>query len=149
MGERWDNIKGIAKDLPYQVKDQQKAMIMSHYYASWAKICNPDMDEKVLRRMKVAELTPLIDFSNPHVSLQMKLCDPYWQKAIKNDKGRAEFLSILTDEERDLYLNYVDENGARYSDLENARITKELVKATKRKIATLKKRKNDDDIEQV
>lgn len=115
MKEQWELAKDIAKDIPGNVHDKEVAMIRAKYLNGWMEICGVTRPED-------------IDYGNPHVHIQWLLCDPYWQRAIKNDRGRAEFLSKLTDEEREIYLT------EGYAELENAKVTRELLKATKKKI---------------
>lgn len=115
MGERWRMTKAAIKDLPYRVKDTEVAQIRAHYLKDWMEICKVDRPED-------------IDYQNPHVHIQWLLCDPYWQRAIKKPKGKAEFLEQLTEEEQVIYAT------EGYDALENAKITKEVLKACKKKI---------------
>lgn len=59
-----------------------------------------------------------IDMNNPQIALEWKLCHPGVLRALKNEKSREEFLSTLTPEELDVYMNKTDEKGASYRDLE-------------------------------
>lgn len=115
MGKKWQTTKEVLKDLPYRVKDTEVAQIRAHYLNDWMEICGVTRVED-------------IDYDNPHVHIQWLLCDPYWQRAIKKPKGKAEFFEQLTEEERVIYATQ------GYADLENAKITKEVVKACKQKI---------------
>lgn len=59
-----------------------------------------------------------IDYSIPQISLEWQLCDPSVLFGLRDPTKRAKFLSLLTDEERDVYLNACDKDGNRYTDLE-------------------------------
>lgn len=59
-----------------------------------------------------------IDYSNPQISLEWKLCDPAVLRDLQKEGGRERLFEILSDEEKYVYLNQKDENGASYTDLE-------------------------------
>ena len=59
-----------------------------------------------------------IDYSNPQIHLEFILCDPTVLKDLQNEGGRDRLFQMLTDEEKDVYLNKTDEHGAKYTDLE-------------------------------
>ena len=62
-----------------------------------------------------------LDLSDPQISLEWKLTDPAVLKDLLEPGGRDRLFAILTEEEKDVYLNKTDTNGARYTDLETAK----------------------------
>lgn len=91
------------------------------YYPRWRKICGVDSND-------------LIDYSNPYVELESKLCDMRNLRLIKKGVHRDEFLELLSDEARDIYLNEVDEDGNKYTDLEHPRILRSMIKRVCQKL---------------
>lgn len=149
MGKKLKNMKDVIKDLPHRIHDEEVAQIRMHYYTRWAYICNQDKyaSEDELKALKygLGTLGGMIDFHEPHVRIEWLLCDPQYQRAVKKDSTREEFLSLLTDEEREVYLN------EGYTELENAKVSKEVGRTIKRKVKDKLKRKEkgEDTIEQV
>lgn len=92
------------------------------------KFVNRWMEESGAERMED------IDYKNPQISLEWKLCDPAVLRDLQSEGGRERFFQILTDEEKDVYLNKTDENGCHYYDLEGKKgftkknITKSVIK---------------------
>jgi len=60
--------------------------IRRKYYPRWRKVCGVETDEE-------------IDFTNPVVSVESKICDPRVQRQLIQGK-RAEFLATLTETEQ-------------------------------------------------
>lgn len=86
----------------------------------WAEICG------------VGEEYEKVDLSHPIVHLEYLLCDTKIMKKLASGE-REEVLSLLTEEEKAIYLNpEPDEDGARYTDLENPKIIKQIAKDMKR-----------------
>lgn len=104
--------------------DQREQMVMQ----ARLKFANRWMEES-----GVAEIKD-IDMTNPQISLEWKLCDPAVLKDLQRPGGRERLFETLTDEEKDVYLNKTDENGAHYWDLEGKKgmtkknIAKSIVK---------------------
>ena len=59
-----------------------------------------------------------IDWKNPQISLEWKLCDFRILDDLLKPGGRERLFAILSEEEKYTYLNEVGTNGARYTDLE-------------------------------
>lgn len=59
-----------------------------------------------------------IDYKNPQIHLEWILCDPVILRDLQNEGGRDRLFQMLTEEEKDVYLNMTDEKGAKYTDLE-------------------------------
>lgn len=59
-----------------------------------------------------------IDYTNPQIHLEFILCDPAILKDLQKEGGRDRLFLMLTDEEKDVYLNKTDDKGAKYTDLE-------------------------------
>jgi len=59
-----------------------------------------------------------IDYKNPQIHLEFILCDPAILKDLQNEGGRDRLFQMLTEEEKDVYLNKTDDKGAKYTDLE-------------------------------
>lgn len=87
---------------------------------------NDRVTEQVRAKMAVTRWMPYqgvtslteLDMSDPVVSLEWTLCDQRILKDLLRPGGRKRLLALLTEEEKDVYLNKVDKNGARYTDLE-------------------------------
>ena len=59
-----------------------------------------------------------IDYTNPQIHLEWILCDPGILRELTREGGRDKLFEMLTEEEKDVYLNKTDEKGAHYYDLE-------------------------------
>lgn len=92
------------------------------YLRRWCKMCGKKWKRD-------------IDYSNPYIHLEFLLCDLRYQAMVSNPESRHLFLEILTDEERDVYLNSVDDKGNRYTKLESPetmeKLERDLEKVTK------------------
>lgn len=75
-------------------------------------------------------------YDDPQISLEWKICDPRNLRMIMSGRG-DEFAATLTDAERDLWYNYVDEDGERYSDLAKRSVARDTLAG----LNPLKKRK--------
>lgn len=75
----------------------------------------------------------LIHWDNPQISLEAKLCDPRNLRLIRKGRHREEFFEILSEEERDIYLNMCDEDGHRYTDLEDGGLLRSIIAGVKQK----------------
>lgn len=99
--------------------------------------------------MKEAGITDWseMDFSKyPQIHLEWVLCDPVILRGLQLPNGREELFKLLTDEEKDIYLNYRWNGGNTYAeDLEGRRgmskrtIAKEVykIKKTKKMMKTM------------
>ena len=92
--------------------------------------------EKYIKNGRFMELSHcnhpnFIKWDDPQISLEVKLCDIRNLKLIRNGKHLDQFLEILTDEERDLYLNFKGYEGHNYRELENGNLLIEMVKGVK------------------
>ena len=65
-------------------------------------------------------------------------------RLIRKGKRRDEFLAILTDEEKDLYLNFVGYDDKRYMDLEDPHILRDTIGGVKQAIRDAKRKKGED-----
>lgn len=82
-----------------------------------------------------------VDFTIPRVHLEFLLCDSKILRMISGGKRRNEFLEMLTEEERELYLNTEpDDDGATYLDLENPKVVRQMKKDAERLEKEEKKR---------
>lgn len=86
----------------------------------------------------------LIKWDDPQISLEAKLCDPRNLRLIRKGRHREEFLAILTDEEKDLYLNFVGSDGIRYTDLEDPHILRDTIKGAREQWREAKRKKGED-----
>ena len=86
----------------------------------------------------------LIKWGDPQISLEAKLCDPRNLRLIRKGRHREEFLAILTDEEKDLYLNFEGYDGFRYTDLEEPHILRDTIKGVKEQWREAKRRRGED-----
>ena len=75
----------------------------------------------------------LIHWDDPQISLEAKLCDPRNLRLIKKGKHREEFFAILSEEEKHIYLTMCDEDGHRYTDLEDGGLLKSIIAGIKQK----------------
>lgn len=87
-----------------------------------------------------------INWADPQISLEVKLCDIRNLKLIRNGTQRDQFLDSLTDAERELYLNHRGADGKRYTDLEDGALMVELVKGIKKRWKDRKKGQDDDEL---
>lgn len=88
------------------------------YYPRWRAICDVSTNDD-------------IDFKNPYVELESKLCDVRNLKMIRKGLHRDDFLKLLSDEAKKIYLEETDEDGNRYTDLENPRVLRSMIKRIK------------------
>ena len=85
-----------------------------------------------------------IKWDDPQISLEAKLCDPRNLRLIRKGRHRDEFFSICSEEEIDIYLNRVGENGERYTDLEDPHILRDMVRGVKQAWRDLKKERGEE-----
>lgn len=86
----------------------------------------------------------LIKWDDPQISLECKLCDPRNLRLIKKGRHRAEFFEICTPEEIDIYLNRVGLNGEKYTDLENPKIFRDLIKGIREAYREAKRKRGEE-----
>lgn len=113
---------------------------ISEAYQSWGDTVTMKTREKYLERwMEVCGVSdPMqIDYENPFVKIEWWLCDFRILNSIKKEKGRQEFYKLIGEEATQVYLNYVGENGVRYTDLEHNHVATAVRRACQR--ATKKK----------
>lgn len=110
--------KEQATDVFDRAMDNITAEAQKKYYKRWREKsgCNSAVN---------------INWSDPQISLEAKLCDPRNLKLIRNGKHRDEFFKLCSEEEIRIYLHERGPKGELYTDLENPKILKELVKGTK------------------
>lgn len=110
----------IVEDVKFGLENKKGgvlAQIRAKHYPRWCELCGVE-DPKD------------IDYNNPFVKIEWLLCDPAWLHAIKTPKGVNEFLERLGDPEaQDIYLNYVDDEGGSYRDLERNQFASRLRKS--------------------
>lgn len=92
-----------------------------HYYKRWVEICEVSTIDE-------------IDYKNPYVELESKLCDVRNLKLIRNGVHRDDFLQLLSEDAQRIYLNECDEDGNKYTDLEHPRVLKSMVKRIKQRL---------------
>ena len=78
-----------------------------------------------------------IDYSIPQISLEAKICDPRNLKMITSGDGDRFAAEQLTDAERVVWYEFVDEDGTRYTDLEKRNLARDALGA----LNPLRKRK--------
>lgn len=113
-----DNKKEEAKDVFDRAMDNITAEAQKGYYKRW-------------REHSGVYSAVNINWKDPQISLEAKLCDPRNLKLLRGGKHRDEFFKICSEEEIRIYLNERGPNGELYTDVENPKILKELVKGTK------------------
>ena len=91
------------------------------YYPRWRKICEVSTNDD-------------IDFKNPYVELESKLCDVRNLKMIRNGVHRDDFFKLLSDEAKRIYLEEVGEDGEHYTDLEHPRVLRSMIKRIKQRM---------------
>lgn len=127
LGRRKQDVRNKIDD----ALDMATAQAQKKYYPRWMELsfCN----------------TPnLIKWDDPQISLEAKLCDIRNLRLIRKGKRRDEFLAILTDEEKDLYLNFVGYDNKRYMDLEDPHILRDTIGGVKQAIRDAKRKKGED-----
>jgi len=123
--------KAKARDKIDDALDNATAQAHRKYYKRWMEL-------------SYCHTPNLIKWDDPQISLEAKLCDPRNLRLIRKGRHREEFLAILTDEEKDLYLNFVGSDGVRYTDLEDPHILRETVKGVKEQWREAKRKKGED-----
>lgn len=127
LGRRKQDVRNKIDD----ALDMATAQAQKKYYPRWMELsfCN----------------TPnLIKWDDPQISLEAKLCDIRNLRLIRKGKRRDEFLAILTDEEKDLYLNFVGYDDKRYMDLEDPHILRDTIGGVKQAIRDAKRKRGED-----
>lgn len=117
----YESFKEKQDDRIDRALDNATAEAYKKYYPRWCKICGVQT---------VAD----IDFKNPYVELESKLCDVRNLKMIRKGLHRDDFLKLLSDEAKKIYLEEVDEDGNRYTDLEHPRVLRSMIKRIKLKL---------------
>ena len=110
----WGRRKEAMAEKVDNALDQATARAHRSYYKQWCARSgcnNPDF----------------INWNDPHISLEAKLCDVRNLKLIRKGARRDEFFSICTPEEIDVYLNGHDMMGGKYTDLENPEFLKSMI----------------------
>lgn len=72
-----------------------------------------------------------IDYTLDPIALEFLLCDVHVLADISGGRRLDKFLERLTDAQKDLYFNTVDEDGASYRDLEDPKVLKKINRALK------------------
>lgn len=91
------------------------------YYARWRAICEVETNDE-------------IDYKNPQVEIESKLCDPRNLKMIRKGRRTDDFLRLLsTDEARALYYEK-DDKGQSYADLEHPRVLRQVINGIRQRI---------------
>ena len=83
----------------------------------------------------------LIHWDDPQISLEAKLCDPRNLRRIRKGRHLDEFFAICSPEEIEIYKNWSDQEGNRYTDLEDGSLLKSMVSGIKQ--AWRERRKGD------
>lgn len=123
--------KAKARDKIDDALDMTTAQAHKKYYKRWMEL-------------SYTHTPNLIKWDDPQISLEAKLCDPRNLKLIRKGRHRGEFLAILTDEEKDLYLNFEGSDGSRYTDLEEPHILRDTIKGVREQWREAKRRKGED-----
>ena len=113
-------VKDHMNDLLDQTFNNATLEAYKKYYPRWCKICEVETIEE-------------IDYTNPYVEIESKLCDVRNLKMIRKGRHTEDFLKLLSsDEARKLYYAK-DENGDSYSDLEHPKIMSSFIAGIRRK----------------
>lgn len=91
----------------------------------------------------------LIHWDDPQISLEAKLCDPRNLRLIRKGKRRDEFFAILSEEEKHIYLTMCDEDGHRYTDLEDGGVLRGMISGIKQAWKDRRKGKMTPEEEQM
>lgn len=75
----------------------------------------------------------LIHWDDPQISLEAKLCDPRNLRLIRKRRHLDEFFEILSEEEKNIYFNWCDQEGNRYTDLEDGKLLRSIISGIKQK----------------
>lgn len=118
----YESFKEKQDDRIDRALDNATAEAYKKNYPRWRAICDISTNDD-------------IDFKNPYVELESKLCDVRNLKMIRKGLHRDDFLKLLSDEAKKIYLEEVGEDGSRYTDLENPRVLRSMIKRIKLKIA--------------
>ena len=110
--------KEQAGDLFDRAMDNITAHAQKGYYKRWREKsgCNSAVN---------------INWDDPQISLEAKLCDPRNLKLLRGGKHRDEFFKLCSEEEIYLYLNEKGPKGELYTDVENPKFLREMVKGTR------------------
>ena len=117
----YESVKGSYDDNIDNALDNATIEAYKKYYPRWRKICEVSTNDD-------------IDFKNPYVELESKLCDARNLKMIRNGAKRDDFFKLLSDEAKRIYLEEVGEDGERYTDLENPRVLRSMIKRIKQRM---------------
>ena len=117
----YESFKEKQDDRIDRALDNATAEAYKKYYPRWRAICDVSTNDD-------------IDFKNPYVELESKLCDVRNLKMIRNGAKRDDFLKLLSDEAKKIYLEEVDEDGNRYTDIEHPRVLRSMIKRIKLKL---------------
>ena len=75
----------------------------------------------------------LIHWDDPQISLEAKLCDPRNLRLIRKGRHLDEFFEMCSPEEIHIYKTMCDEDGHRYSDLEDGGLLRSIIAGIKQK----------------
>lgn len=120
LATKWQNMKDNVNDKVDNALNQAQVKAIEKYKPRFMELsgCNHPN---------------LIHWDDPQISLECKLCDIRNLKLIRHGRDRDKFLAILSDEERDIYLNFVGYDGKKYTDLEDGNLMVELIKGIKQR----------------
>ena len=119
--------KGIISRTKERIEDKTDQVLNNAYTRA---ISNPGFLAE-WRRISGVSRNEDIDYTIPRIELETKLCDIRNLKLIRKGKHRDEFLSILSSEAQEIYLNGCDSSGHRYIELEHPSVLKSLVSRMK------------------
>lgn len=115
-------LTGRIFDAVREIKDDKRMAarlrVQAKYYPRWMEITAQETGEP-------CDSPEKIDFSIPQISLESLLCDPKYALHLSKPEVLEEFLSQLTDEEKELFWRR-GEDGASYSDLTHVSIKQEV-----------------------
>lgn len=121
LKQGYENFKEKQDDRIDRALDNATQECYKHYYKRWMGICEVSTIDE-------------IDYKNPYVELESKLCDVRNLKMIRNGAHRDDFLQLLSEDAQRIYLNECGEDGQRYTDLEHPRVLKSMVKRIKQRM---------------
>ena len=117
----YESVKESYDDKIDNALDNATIEAYKKYYPRWRKICEVSTNDD-------------IDFKNPYVELESKLCDVRNLKMIRNGVHRDDFFKLLSDEAKRIYLEEVGEDGEHYTDLEHPRVLRSMIKRIKQRM---------------
>ena len=115
-------IRQRISDKALQVTDDMVAQIRAKHFPRWMELTTEFTGRECISPAD-------IDYTEPHIHIEWLLCDPTYLSWVKKAKYRHKWYELLTDEEVTVYLDYVGDDGGKYTDLEKDGMKKSISKA--------------------